>query len=328
MKKSIFKRIGLIALAVCVAIGSFFIPLKSDKKLSYASSDTVSSFSSFIGSNVIVPVNAYNHSTSDVTRKSGLYFLSFAVSFYSFNSSLYLDVKNSLVSKLETDRFNFVSCYTNSSNSSTTLTIPIEQNSPYFDLHLYTPSSRFNVIVSFSSSDFTSNIYKAVIGTSVDNYGTSSNPNYLCSYYVRYYDNNDNYVNFSIDGYYRGSTVTNKSELFILEDRTYFINNQFSDSQIYQQGYSQGLADNQSNIYNNGYNAGYNVGYGNGVNVGRVEANDYSFISLIGAVVDVPVQTIRGMLNFTFLGINLFDFLMGLIAILVILFIVKLVRGG
>ena len=257
-----------------------------------------------------------------------MYFLSFAVSFYSFNSSLYLDVKNSLVSKLETDRFNFVSCYTNSSNSSTTLTIPIEQNSPYFDLHLYTPSSRFNVIVSFSSSDFTSNIYKAVIGTSVDNYGTSSNPNYLCSYYVRYYDNNDNYVNFSIDGYYRGSTVTNKSELFILEDRTYFINNQFSDSQIYQQGYSQGLADNQSNIYNNGYNAGYNVGYGNGVNVGRVEANDYSFISLIGAVVDVPVQTIRGMLNFTFLGINLFDFLMGLIAILVILFIVKLVRGG
>lgn len=92
--------------------------------------------------------------------------------------------------------------------------------------------------------------------------------------------------------------------------RTYYTLNalDITDNQIFQQGYNQGLADNQQNIYDNGYKSGKTAGEAIGYNKGILEANDYSFMSLFGAVIDAPIKAFSGLFNFEILGINLFDF--------------------
>lgn len=334
MKKSIFKRIGLIALAVCVAIGSFFVSVTKERS-NVASANSSTLNYSFNGSSLFIPLLFYDESNS---YNFGNIVHSFSLS----NGELTFSVDGSF--GFIFNRTGNVNYYGSTIYNHTTAT----SNTTYLDEYYFKsftfpfdavvnryrlgflylkqgyPSTQLayaRYYIYSNSADFIPDIYSITL----TNETLYLEPENELIYNVVYYnDVNGNYLKFCYPLY---SSDTG----FLVQaftTRTYFINTDLSDNQIYNQGYQQGLADNQSNIYNNGYNAGYDVGFGQGRQDGIVEANDYSFISLIGAVVDVPVQTIRGMLNFTFLGINLFDFLMGLIAILVILFIVKLVRGG
>lgn len=102
----------------------------------------------------------------------------------------------------------------------------------------------------------------------------------------------------------------------------------FSESQIYNEGYANGLADNQSNIYDKGYNAGKTAGFSNGYNQGISEANDYSFSSLFGAVIDAPIKAFSALFNFEILGVNLLDFFLGILTFGVVIFVIKLLLGG
>ena len=60
MMHKILKNIAIIALAVCVAIGSFFVPLNSDKKLNAAHADNSINSYSFEGSSLITVATGYN----------------------------------------------------------------------------------------------------------------------------------------------------------------------------------------------------------------------------------------------------------------------------
>ncbi len=109
----------------------------------------------------------------------------------------------------------------------------------------------------------------------------------------------------------------------------------FSASDSYQSGYSAGFADgsrdgaNQALIeYNNGYNAGQSDGYTTGFSAGVASANDYSFLSLMGSVIDTPIKAITSLLDFEVLGFNMSTFALSLLTICVILKIVSLISGG
>ena len=51
-------------------------------------------------------------------------------------------------------------------------------------------------------------------------------------------------------------------------------------------------------------------------------------MSLIGSVIDVPVNAFTSLLNFEVLGVNLLAFITGLLTLAVVIFIVKLCIGG
>lgn len=96
----------------------------------------------------------------------------------------------------------------------------------------------------------------------------------------------------------------------------------------YNAGYTAGIQDNQQNVYQNGYNAGYDNGFDIGKTEGITSANDYSFLGLIGAVVDAPLNAFKSLFNFNILGVNLLDFIFGILTLIITIYIIKLVRGG
>lgn len=74
-------------------------------------------------------------------------------------------------------------------------------------------------------------------------------------------------------------------------------------------------------IQRNAYNEGYNYG----LNKGLAEASDYSFFSLLSAVIDVPIQAFTSLFNFDLLGINLANFFYAIFTVCVILAVLKLI---
>lgn len=114
---------------------------------------------------------------------------------------------------------------------------------------------------------------------------------------------------------------------------TRFITNNFTDNSIYQTGYQEGYRDGESSGYDKGLEIGSKNGYQNGYNAGKTagiqQANDYTFIGLLGAVVDAPIQAVTGLLNFDLLGFNLADFCFALLTLALILTVVRLfLKGG
>ena len=74
-------------------------------------------------------------------------------------------------------------------------------------------------------------------------------------------------------------------------------------------------------IQRNAYNQGYNYG----LNRGLTEASDYSFFSLLSAVIDVPIQAFTSLFNFDLLGINLANFFYAIFTVCVILAVLRLI---
>lgn len=327
MKKSIFKRIGLIALAVCVAIGSFFVPLKSDNDLNAAHADSVNNYYQYVSNDTYylqVPIVDYINSSSlpalfsvsliNTPNGVRLFPRLYLASSSSDNSVSYDLLSYIGVQTLDMAWNNFYITSTNDGyiHSPDTPYRTYFSNSSVFSTDLYCTGSMFY------QSGFNCNVYKIHIYLTHQNeFQYRDDYNFLK---FDFYDMNDKYCSFSF-------LVTND---FYYSDRTYFLINtdELTENQIYNQGYQDGLADNQQNIYNNGYNSGYDIGFNQGRQDGIVEANDYSFTSLISSVVDVPVKTFLGLFTFDFLGVNLADFLLGLLTFCVIIFVIKLLLGG
>lgn len=95
-------------------------------------------------------------------------------------------------------------------------------------------------------------------------------------------------------------------------------------NQGYQVGKSDGLTEGELIGFDKGFDEGYQVGKNAGYNQGLDNANNYTFISLLGAVVDAPIQAISGLLNFNILGMNMSNFFFGLMTIGLIIFIIRL----
>lgn len=123
-----------------------------------------------------------------------------------------------------------------------------------------------------------------------------------------------------------------------------------ASSGYYDTGYKNGYAVGNSDGYNNGFSAGDSKGYQRGLN----DANNYTFLSLFGAIFDAPIQALfggtqrlpagtkitdssgktitltsdtvvnrGGMLNFELMGVNLSGFVLALFSLSIIIIVIK-----
>lgn len=148
--------------------------------------------------------------------------------------------------------------------------------------------------------------------------------------HIVYTDNLGNSLNFAIYAY----DPTGVAGTFAYADRTYYLTDpsSFTDNEIYNAGYNDGYyvgnSDGNSSGYTEGYSAGQSFGYQNGYNAGLDASGQYSFNSLIGAVIDAPISAFTSLLNFEILGFNILGFITGLLTLALIVFIIKLCLGG
>lgn len=77
--------------------------------------------------------------------------------------------------------------------------------------------------------------------------------------------------------------------------------------------------------YEDGYNTGFADGSSDGYSRGVLDAGNYTFFSLIGAVIDAPISAFKSLFNFEFLGFNLLDFVTGLITLCFVIWIIRLI---
>lgn len=144
-----------------------------------------------------------------------------------------------------------------------------------------------------------------------------------------YYDINGKL--FRIFAPFSGSTQS-KVNAYGFTDRTYYLSNSFTDNENYQngleEGYRNGYSDGQDIGFQDGYDSGRKegqaIGKQEGYNEGIRDANQYSFLNLLGAVVDAPIQALSGLLNFDILGFNMLNFFLSLLTLALIIFVVRM----
>ena len=91
--------------------------------------------------------------------------------------------------------------------------------------------------------------------------------------------------------------------------------------EAYDTGFNAGVNSvNKNDIYHQGYNDGFNVGSAEGAN--------YSFLSLIGAVIDAPISAFTGMFDFTLLGVNLRSFILAMLTLAIVIVLIRIALGG
>ena len=92
---------------------------------------------------------------------------------------------------------------------------------------------------------------------------------------------------------------------------------------LYVDGYNEGYDFG----YSSGEHYGYNRGYGVGFNAGQLDANsgNYTFIRLIGAVIDAPIEAFKGLLDFDLLGVNMSSFVLAIMSLCVIIVIIRII---
>lgn len=129
-----------------------------------------------------------------------------------------------------------------------------------------------------------------------------------------------------------GYVNANDYYAYALQPRTYYLSTNLNDDIIYKQGYDNGYNDSLNEwsdiLYENGFKDGRNegqaIGKQEGYNEGIRDANEYSFLNLLGAVVDAPIQALSGLLNFDILGFNMLNFFLSLLTLALIIFVVRM----
>lgn len=108
-----------------------------------------------------------------------------------------------------------------------------------------------------------------------------------------------------------------------------------SSGDFYNSGYNNGYQDakegfeeDKTGIYNSGYEQGKVAGYNDGYNAGKDVADNYTFLGLIGAVFDAPIEAFKGLFNFEILGTNMQGFVLALLTLSVIIVIIRIALGG
>lgn len=157
-------------------------------------------------------------------------------------------------------------------------------------------------------------------GSTSDTYGAHtftfySADNKTCQFRM-YFKYSSNTLQSLIDNKFLNYNVYNDLQGSDEYDRGY--------SYGYESGYNKGNYDGEQSGFTKGYNQGKSVGFNDGVE----SANDYSFLGLMGAVVDAPVRAFSGLLNFELLGFNMLSFFTGLLTLAFILWIVSKILGG
>ena len=155
-----------------------------------------------------------------------------------------------------------------------------------------------------------------------------SHPNvsYLDSKYIVHFDSFlelgqwllDNPDDYLCTQYYTQEMVFDALVFLDLSKLSNFMSGAGESYQVgYDHGYDTGHHDGQQSGYSQGYNAGYNKG--------AISGADYSFLGLIGAVVDAPINAFQGLLDFDILGVNMSSFVMAMFSLCFIFLLLKLV---
>lgn len=93
----------------------------------------------------------------------------------------------------------------------------------------------------------------------------------------------------------------------------------------YSAGYNVGYDTGYANGHDDGYNTGYSDGYTNGVSVDSTAFTIFNGILTIGML---PINVFLAMFDFTVFGINISNFVMSLLTVLVTIWVVKSITGG
>ena len=93
----------------------------------------------------------------------------------------------------------------------------------------------------------------------------------------------------------------------------------------YNDGYHVGLED--AYAYDIGYDMGYKYGYNQGLEKGQSD-DPYDLGDFIFSIIDAPFRIIREALNFEFLGYDVSKLVLFLITALLVVFVVKKLKGG
>lgn len=330
--RKLFKHIGMICLALAVAIGSFFVPVRTTNtnSISYAADDSSQINYAFYGSDIMffeTLIYRYNSTTNIALPR----FISFDIAIgiapgaYSFQPHAKLYYYDGTSTSAQPIFYYVIDPNTNNLSDGFFSFTNFDNG---YSLNLGRYDTNEEVLPLFIKTDpgFVANV-KALnitvtdISTYLGNNFTNVTSNYFSSSVIniRYIDMNDKAFLIQI--------LSPTSFTSQYEDRTYYFVTNFDDNDIYNQGVLDGLNQNQQPIYDDGYSAGFDVGFNLGKLEGTAEANDYSFISLFGALLDAPVTMLMGLLDFDFLGINLWAFLTSLLTLGLVLFVVKLIIG-
>lgn len=129
---------------------------------------------------------------------------------------------------------------------------------------------------------------------------------------------------------------------------------QSASDEYFNNGYNTGFSDGEKSGYNTGFSAGDSAGYSRGLQ----DSNNYSFLSLFGAVFDAPIQALfggtqrlpagtkitdsngntitlqsattvnrGGLLNFDLMGVNLSGFVLALFSLSILIVVIKFALG-
>lgn len=310
--KNLFKNISIFLCLVPMLLLSLFIMVPKNNKINVSAVDrTVTPFT-FVASQIVIAMSDCN--MSDVYSRT--MFCNVNISFGIGESGYYFfDVKGGHnMDSVGGTNWSFVENYDWSVSG-----IPAGfGESSYWQC---TPNYRYRTFFKVKGN-LTSSITRVEFG----NEEISSGEYYQV---VTYYDSFENYIQFKFR--IKGSSAILNA--FLLSPRSYYLNlGYISDNNYYEagytDGYNQGVVDGNDSGYKDGYSAGETVGYNNGYTAGVENGGKYTFASLFGSVIDVPVNAFTSLLNFELLGVNMLGFITGLLTLALIIFIIKLCMGG
>lgn len=346
-------------------IGSIFGIYGGISSCKTAKADNVTSVTTFVGSNIVIPCSLYsndgNGNISDIGEWGYLtYDNTFVNDGYSLNLSptFILDfqsnqayLNNFFIANLTDSNDDFDLDYNITTNNGiNTLSFLYDNSINYgsilFDLYggfsgsgINSMGFTFSCRVSISDIRFSGDIYKIHIWGDIL-YGT----NYF-SQRITYTDVNGYTMTFVFFANSIGSRLGSNALRFAFDDRTYYLDNTLDNDEIYNQGFNDGKSQGFNDGYQDGITVGernkeqaveqaLNSGFHNGYNKGKADgiasANDYTFLSLLGAVVDAPLNSITSFFDFNLLGFNMANFFWAIMTCIVILGIIKVIfgRGG
>lgn len=182
----------------------------------------------------------------------------------------------------------------------------------YFRIKVYLKQPT-NKIINFTFADTSTMEYVAVLANSLNGQSyTFERDNSLtlkCDTSSNYYDT------ITLSGLYSPDYI--RFNMFISDDS-------YSYSHGYDEGYSAGHSDGLTEGSENGYASGERYGYERGYNDGansNLETNGMK--TLFNSILSYPVNMIKSVFNFEFMGINVASVIMFVISIGIVAFVIK-----
>lgn len=170
----------------------------------------------------------------------------------------------------------------------------------------------------------------------------------LGQFTMSYYNNPDFYNNGNYEQFFKDVSFTctipvDIDTIYINCNRDFYFwttkisgvtnNIIYAIDNSYKRGYSQAenLYQTQLSSYTSdtgaGYQSIYNLGYeaGQNASVSAARKKTYTFTNFLGALFDVPVTTLKSLLDFNFLGFNLKNFVFSILTLSIVFAIIKLI---